>query len=141
MDMTLPGNRLCRTAMLFGLALVFPCIVAAQEAVKDRSQWADPDRKRWFESQMMNDATRQRLGVHYRSCCDAGDVVKNLRWRLMDDGTKYGSERWQYLDNGTWKTIHPDIIQNTPSIDEEPILFRNKNDGRELCFLPPKGGT
>ena len=38
------------------------------------------------------------------------------------------------------KTIHPDIIKDEKSIDEEPILFRNKHDGRELCFFPPKGG-
>lgn len=140
--MDLTARRLYRTAML-AIALTFPCVAAAQEVAKDRSRWAnaDPERKRWFESQTMTEATRQRLGVQYKSCCDAGDVVKNLRWRVIEDGSKFGVERWQYLDNGSWKTIHPDIVQTTPSIDDEPILFKNKHDGRELCFFPPKGGT
>ena len=141
--MTPITSRLCQAAMI-AVALTLPCVVVAQDAVKDRSKWAnaDPERKKWFESQMMNEATRQRLNVQYRSCCDAGDVFRT-RFRVIDDGTKYGTERWQYLDDktGDWKTIHPDIIKDEKSIDDEPILFRNKHDGRELCFFPPKGGT
>lgn len=130
--------------LLLGCVASATIAPAAAQAPKDRTPWADADpaRKRWFESRTLNEATRQRLGVSYRSCCDAGDVVKNLRWRVLADGSRHGAERWQYRDErtGAWTTIHPDIVQEEASPDEAPILFRNKNDGRELCFFPPRGG-
>jgi hypothetical protein len=101
----------------------------------------DPARRQWFESQTINPDAMVRMGIENPSCCDAGDVYRT-RFRIVEDGSKYGAERWQYLDKfGVWKTIPPDIIKDEPSIDAEPILFINKYSGQELCFFIGRGGT
>lgn len=105
---------------------------------KDKSQWADvsPERKKWFESQKMTPAARERLQVPWASCCDNGDVFRT-RFRV---GVK-NDDVWEYLDGDTWRVIPPDIIQDVPSLDSEPILFRSPRTGTEYCFfLPPGGG-
>ena len=89
----------------------------------------------WFNAQEMNPAARDRLGVPWKSCCDNGDVFKT-RFRVADDH----SDQWQYLKDGQWKVIPPDIIKNEPSLDNDPILFINKATGEELCFFKPQGG-
>jgi hypothetical protein len=110
---------------------------AQENTAKDRSQWAnsDPVRKKWFESQQMNEAARRRLDVPYKSCCDNGDVFRT-RFRVGVSN----EDQWEYLDGATWKVIPADIIKDDPSLDSEPILFRNRRDGRELCFFKPNGG-
>jgi hypothetical protein len=120
------------------LALLLGVVLAVGIAQRVEAQDA---RKQWFESQTLNEATRQRLGVQYKSCCDGGDVYRT-QFRVVDDGTKHGAETWfyQHKQTGEWRPIHPDIIKDEASIDEEPILFINKYDGKELCFFPPKGG-
>jgi hypothetical protein len=47
---------------------------------------------------------------------------------------------WEYLKDGRWKEIPPDIIKEEDTPDHLPVLFINKHDGRELCFFLPKGG-
>jgi hypothetical protein len=132
-------RRACIGALL---AAALPLCFVVSLSAKDRSQWADasPERRKWFESQEMNPAARARLGVTYKSCCDNGDVFRT-RFRVVDDGTRYGAEQWQYLDGEVWKTIPHDIIKDEPSLDNQPILFRNRWTGSELCFFRPNGGT
>src|SRR6267142_2829136 len=89
----------------------------------------------WFNAQGMNPAARQRLGVPWKSCCDNGDVFKT-RFRVGDDR----SDLWQYLKDGEWKTIPPDIIKEDDTPDHTPVLFINKYTGMELCFFVPQGG-
>src|SRR5215207_535488 len=127
-------------AFAFGLALAFDYLGLArahESPAKDRSQWAqaDPVRKKWFNSQQMNDAAQQRLGVPWKSCCDNGDVFRT-RFRVADDH----SDQWQYLKDGQWKVIPPDIIKSEDTPDHLPVLFINRRTGDELCFFLPKGG-
>jgi hypothetical protein len=89
----------------------------------------------WFNKQEMNPAARQRLGVPWKSCCDNGDVFKT-RFRVGEDR----SDQWQYLKDGEWKTIPPDIIKEGDTPDHTPVLFINKYTGVELCFFVPLGG-
>ncbi|MBP9771450.1 MAG: hypothetical protein KBD16_00785 [Candidatus Pacebacteria bacterium] len=90
----------------------------------------------WFNRQQMNEAARKRLGVEYKSCCDAGDHFRT-RFRVASDN----SDQWQYFaKDGTWKVVPPDIIKEGPTPEDHPVLFINKYDGKELCFFVPKGG-
>ena len=131
-------SAVSRALVVCSVALFCVGGVSGQEnAAKDRSQWAnsDPARKKWFESQQMNEGARRRLDVPYKSCCDNGDVFRT-RFRVGVNN----EDQWEYLDGGTWRIIPSDIIKDEPSIDQEPILFRNRTDGRELCFFKPNGG-
>jgi hypothetical protein len=67
----------------------------------------------WFNAQEMNPAARKRFGVPWKSCCDNGDVFKT-GFRVGDDR----SDQWQYLKDGQWKLVPPDIIkeEDTPAI-------------------------
>jgi hypothetical protein len=89
----------------------------------------------WFNKQEMNPATRERLGVPWKSCCDNGDVFKT-RFRVGGDR----SDQWQYLKDGEWKIIPPDIIKESDTPDHTPVLFIHKHTGEELCFFVPQGG-
>src|SRR5437588_10749849 len=89
----------------------------------------------WYNKQVMSPAAQLRLNVPFKSCCDNGDVFKT-RFRVG----AANEDQWEYLDGDNWKIIPPDIISNEPSLDNTPILFKNRIDGRELCFFKPQGG-
>ena len=114
----------------FALLLTFLCVPLAAQAHDSTMQHAD-----WFNKQEMNPAARDRLGVPWKSCCDNGDVFKT-RFRVAEDN----SDQWQYLKDGQWKVIPPDIIKEGDTPDHVPVLFINRSNGMELCFFVPKGG-
>jgi hypothetical protein len=89
----------------------------------------------WFNKQEMNPAVQRRLGLPYKSCCNNGDVFKT-RFRVGEDR----SDQWQYLKDGEWKIIPPDIIKEGDTPDHTPVLFINRSTGQELCFFVPQGG-
>jgi len=89
----------------------------------------------WFNKQEMNPAAQLRLGLPYKSCCSNGDVFKT-RFRVGEDR----SDQWQYLKDGEWKIIPPDIIKESDTPDHTPVLFINRSTGQELCFFVPQGG-
>jgi len=89
----------------------------------------------WFNKQEMNPAVQRRLKLPYKSCCDNGDVFKT-RFRVGEDR----ADQWQYLKDGVWKTIPPDVIKEEDTPDRAPVLFINRNTGVELCFFVPQGG-
>ena len=89
----------------------------------------------WFNKQEMNPAVQRRLRLPYKSCCNNGDVFKT-RFRVAEDR----SDQWQYLKDGEWKIIPPDIIKESDTPDRTPVLFINKSTGQELCFFVPQGG-
>ena len=89
----------------------------------------------WFNKQEMNPAVQRRLGLSYKSCCNNGDVFKT-RFRVAEDR----SDQWQYLRDGEWKIIPPDIIKESDTPDRTPVLFINRSTGQELCFFVPQGG-
>jgi hypothetical protein len=89
----------------------------------------------WYNKQEMSSAAQRRLGVPWKSCCDNGDVFKT-RFRVGEDR----SDQWQYLKDGQWRTVPPDIIKEEDTPDHLPVLFINKSTGDELCFFVPKGG-
>src|SRR5450759_3978306 len=96
---------------------------------------ASSERQSWFQSQTINPDAQKRLGVSYKSCCDNGDVFKT-RFRVNSEG----GDQWEYLEDGKWKVIPTDIIHEEPSLDNTPILFKNRLTGQELCFFKPQGG-
>jgi len=116
-----------RVLTMFGILLL----------VSFRADAHDPSmpNHEWFNAQEMNPAARQRLGVPWKSCCDNGDVFKT-RFRVAEDH----SDQWQYLKDGQWRTIPPDIIKEEDTPDHLPVLFINRRTGDELCFFVPKGG-
>jgi hypothetical protein len=89
----------------------------------------------WYNKQEINPAARERIGVPWKSCCNNGDVFKT-RFRVGADR----SDQWEYLKDGVWKVIPPDIIKNDDTPDREPVLFINRTNGMELCFILPHGG-
>ena len=90
----------------------------------------------WYNKQEMSAAAQLRLGVPWKSCCDNGDVFKT-RFRVREDR----SDQWQYLKDGEWRIVPPDIIKEQDTPDHLPVLFINKSTGDELCFFVPKGGS
>jgi hypothetical protein len=89
----------------------------------------------WFNKQEMNPAAQRRLDLAYKSGCDNADVFKT-RFRVGEDR----SDQWQYLKDGEWKIIPPDIIKESRTRDRTPVLFINRSTGQELCFFVPQGG-
>ena len=116
-----------RVPLMFGILLL----------LSFRADGHDPSmaHHEWFNAQEMTPAARERLGVPWKSCCDNGDVFKT-RFRVGEDR----SDQWQYLKDGEWKTIPPDIIKEGDTPDHTPVLFINKYTGMELCFFVPQGG-
>lgn len=90
----------------------------------------------WYSSQTINEAARKRLGVSFKSCCDAGDHYQT-RFKLVEDGSKFGAETYEYWHRGEgrWRLIPPDIVQRKKTPDGQPVLFVRKATGEELCFI------
>ena len=120
-------NALLR-AVPWLMMLSFPMAAQAHDPSHPHSDW--------YNRQTMNDAARLRLGVSYKSCCDAGDHYRT-RFRVAGDN----SDQWEYLKDGEWKIVPPDIIKEDETPENQPVLFVNKHTGQELCFFVPKGGT
>src|ERR1041384_7995121 len=89
----------------------------------------------WFNKQEMNPAAQRRLGLSYKSCCNNGDVFKT-RFRVGEDR----SDQWQYLKDGEWKVIPPDIIKEEDTPDRTPVLFITGPRGFNCVFAAPRGG-
>jgi hypothetical protein len=119
---------------IFALALLLVVTPASSEWKAEYAN-SSPERQQWFQSQRLSPETQKRLNVPFKSCCDHGDVFKT-RFRVGNDG----GDQWEYLDGDNWKTIPPDIIHEEPSLDNTPILFKDRMNGQELCFFKPQGG-
>ncbi|MCK1516135.1 hypothetical protein IVB22_27055 [Bradyrhizobium sp. 190] len=113
--------------MTFGILLLLSIRADAHDSSMPHHEW--------FNKQEMNPAAQRRLGLPYKSCCNNGDVFKT-RFRVGEDR----SDQWQYLNDGEWKIIPPDIIRESDTPDRTPVLFINKSTGQELCFFVPQGG-
>jgi hypothetical protein len=119
-------NALVRAALWF-VVLSFPVGAQAHDPSHPHADW--------YNRQTMNEAARTRLGVTYKSCCDAGDHYRT-RFRVAGDN----SDQWEYLKDGEWKIIPADIVKEDETPDDQPVLFINRHTGQELCFFVPKGG-
>lgn len=123
---------LIRVAFLLAIVCFRPFGAEAHESHETHAAW--------YKSQQITDAARKRLGVGFKSCCDESDHFKT-RFRLVDDGTKYGTESYEYLTAaGQWKLIPPDIVQRKKTPDGRPVLFILKTTGREACFIVDEEG-
>lgn len=126
--------------LAFGLVYALNWPAWAQENPhKDRSQWANSPHKKWYDSQEMNPAARERLSVPFKSCCDNGDVF-HTRFRVVEDGSRYGTETYEYEREGRWKLVPADIIQRKKTPNGQPVLFIHKATGNELCFIIDEPG-
>jgi hypothetical protein len=115
-----------------GLALAFTVIAA--QAHDHRMANAD-----WYKSQTINPEARQRMQLGYKSCCDAGDHFQT-RFRLVNDGSKYGVETYEYWTGDAWKVVPQDIIQRKKTPDGKPVLFIIKSSGKEVCLIIDEEG-
>lgn len=112
--------------------LLLSFVSASFSVLADDPSWSY---REWYSRQMMNDGARQRLGVPFKSCCDAGDAYKT-RFRVAADN----SDQWQYWKDGEWKIVPSDIVKEDDTPENKPVLFINRHTGQELCFIVPKGG-
>jgi hypothetical protein len=63
----------------------------------------------WYKAQRINPAAHERLNIwNLTSCCDKGDHF-DTRFRLVEDGSKYGAETYEYWTGSAWKIIPADI--------------------------------
>ena len=96
-----------------------------------------PEVREWYNNQLLNEATRQRLQVDWHSCCSHGDVFRT-KFKVGGDGR----DEWWYLKDGTWQKIPNDIVhwgEHAP--DGRPTLFIYQSTGQELCFYPGEDGN
>jgi hypothetical protein len=78
-----------------------------------------PEVREWYNNQLLNEATRQRLQVDWHSCCNHGDLFRT-KFKVGGDG----GDEWWYLKDNTWKKIPNDIVhwgEHAP--DGRPTLF------------------
>ncbi len=87
----------------------------------------------------MTPEARSRLNTGFKSCCDVGDVFPT-RFRIVEDGSKYGTETYEYWRNDAWNEVPADIIQRKPTPDGRPILFLRRVTAEPLCFIIDKEG-
>jgi hypothetical protein len=125
------ANAPARIAMLLFVASWFLGTAQAHEPHEPHAAW--------YKSQRMNGKTKERLGVSYQSCCDVGDVFPT-RFRMVNDGSRYGTETYEYLKDGRWFVVPPDIIQRKKTPDGRPVLFLNHSTGVEYCFIIDEEG-
>jgi hypothetical protein len=57
------------------------------------------------------------------------------RFRLVEDGSKYGTETHEYLKDGRWRIVPPDIVQRKKTPDGRPVLFISRHTSQELCLI------
>lgn len=100
---------------------------------------ASPEAQQWYREQQINSYALPRLQVPFKSCCDNGDRFIT-RFRILNEGSRYGADTYEYWREGEWRVISPDIIQHKPTPDGQPVLFIHKGSGKELCFIIDKEG-
>jgi hypothetical protein len=121
----------CGGVLLLAVAVSWPASARWREEFAN----VDPVIRAWYESRNMTEATMKRLGWHWRSCCDHGDVVHTQ----FDHRDVFGKGEWYYMAEGDWKLIPEDTVQYGQSPPKnEPVLFVYY--GKEVCFFPPDAG-
>lgn len=99
---------------------------------------ASPTQAGWYDDQYMTPAAIKRLNPSWDgSCCKNADVYRT-RFRIKQDGSRYGSDQWQYYKDGAWHDIPPDIVQHKPTPNRAPVLFISNEV--PLCFIIDKPG-
>lgn len=133
-------QRLIDFAVWLGIALCCTFLVGSLAFVKGAfaHDHKDPHYD-WYKQQQINEEARLRMQLAYKSCCDAADHF-DTRFRLVNDGSKYGVESYEYWTGDKWKAISPDIIQRKKTPDGRPVLFIIKGTGKEVCFIIDEAG-
>lgn len=123
------------------LVLIFALLFWRQGHAEWKPEYAQasPDTQRWYSEQKINEYALPRLLVPFKSCCDNGDRFVT-RFRILNDGSKYGADTYEYWKDGEWRVVPPDVIQHKPTPDGQPVLFIHKSSGKELCFIIDKEG-
>lgn len=116
-------------------ALLWGWSQAASARDDGRYADADPARRQWFRELEIPGSFREREGIQFKSCCDAGDVVPT-RFRV-DKAS--GADIWMYeAPGGRWEIVPPEIIiHDKRAPDGRGYLFAV--GGRLVCFVPPGG--
>lgn len=113
------------TAIVLGYLMLFMRGATAQE--------------NWYHAQEVNPSVRERLNLASKSCCGEGDTYKT-RFRLVNDGTKYGTETYEYWKDDKWHVVPPDIITRAPTPDGRPVLFMRARQDPICLIIDREGG-
>ena len=121
-------------AFLLGtLAIAIVACSMAKATWKPEYALLPPEVRAWYQNAELTPAAKARL--HFEKCCDHSDVVKT-KFRVNRNN---GEDEWEWLDNGEWKVVPPDIIHVGESAPNgEPTLFVWQ--GKPTCFYPGQGG-
>ncbi len=110
----------------------------AQAEWKPQYAEAPQEVRDWYHSQEVNPEAQGRLNLPFKSCCGSGDTF-HTRFRLLNDGSKYGAETYEYEQDGKWKLVPSDIIKRAKTPDGRPKLFlRDKT--LPICFIIDEEG-
>ena len=122
--------------MIFAAAMLWLIFSALPTAAHWKPEYAQlpQEVQDWYANAELTPEAQQRF--NFKSCCAHSDVVKTrFRVNKVD-----GQDQWQWLSNGEWKTIPPDIVETGKTApDGQPTLFAIGQD-LPTCFFPPDGG-
>lgn len=107
------------------LVVAFVCLFWRQSHAQEKESW--------YHQQQITPEANARLNLPFKSCCGSGDTFKT-RFRLLNDGSRYGAETYEYWKDNKWNEVPVDIISHAPTPDGRPVLFlRNKE--LPICFI------
>jgi hypothetical protein len=117
------------------LMTLFALFCAAHARWRPEYAGLPADVRDWYERAELTPAAQRRF--NFKSCCAHSDVVRT-RFRV---GKSDAGDRWEWLDNGTWREVPADIIHfDEHAPDGQATLFVLPGTSQPTCFYPPDGG-
>lgn len=96
----------------------------------------------WYGEQHLTAAAQARMG--FASCCSDGDEYPT-QFKIVEDGTRYGSESYFYFKDGVWLLVPKDIVKKAETPDGAPHIWLFPYDtnsrvpqGAPICFIIPE---
>ncbi len=119
---------------LAAAALAAVMLTPADATWKPEYAAASPEVQAWYRNAQLTPEARARFG--FQNCCDHADVFRT-KFRV---NKTTGADEWDYLVDGQWKRIPPDIVHwGETAPDKQPTLFIY--GGKETCFYPGDSGN
>ena len=119
---------------LIAIAFAVTMLSPAAAEWKPNYALASPEVQAWYRNAQLTPQARERFG--FKNCCDHADVFRT-KFRVNKIS---GADEWDYLVDGQWKRIPPDIVHwGVTAPDLQPTLFIY--NGKETCFFPGADGN
>ncbi len=137
------ANALCWLGIfLLAVAMgMFVGFIQRGHARNLNHEWDNSPNRAWYAEQRLTEAAKTRLG--FVSCCSDGDEFPT-QFKVVEDGTKYGQNRYFYYKDGQWLIVPEDIIKVGETPDGAPHIwlfpYDNRADvpkGTPVCFVIP----